>query len=51
MNLASRLEGLTKEYGVPLLINDRTFRALKNPENYHIRLIDRVREFYYKVDS
>jgi two-component system sensor histidine kinase ChiS len=43
VNLASRLEGLTKQYGVPLLISDRTFRALKNPENYDIRLIDRVR--------
>jgi class 3 adenylate cyclase/FixJ family two-component response regulator len=43
VNLASRLEGLTKQYVVPLLISDRTFRALKKPENYHIRLIDRVR--------
>ena len=43
VNLASRLEGLTKEYGVPLLISNRTFIALKNPEKYHIRLIDRVR--------
>ncbi|MCU0543537.1 MAG: response regulator [Oscillatoriaceae cyanobacterium Prado104] len=43
VNLASRLEGLTKEYRVPLLISDRTFRELKNPENYRIRWIDRVR--------
>jgi class 3 adenylate cyclase/CheY-like chemotaxis protein len=43
VNLASRLEGLTKQYGVPLLMSDRTFRALKNPQNYHIRFIDRVR--------
>lgn len=42
VNLASRLEGLTKHYGVPLLISNRTFMALKHPENYHIRLIDRV---------
>jgi class 3 adenylate cyclase/FixJ family two-component response regulator len=42
VNLASRLEGLTKQYGVPLLISDRTFKALENPENYHIRFIDRV---------
>jgi class 3 adenylate cyclase/ActR/RegA family two-component response regulator len=43
VNLASRLEGLTKHYGVPLLISNRTFMVLKNPEKYHIRLIDRVR--------
>ncbi|MGL5062478.1 MAG: adenylate/guanylate cyclase domain-containing protein [Microcoleus sp.] len=43
VNLASRLEGLTKQYGVPLLISNRTFMALKNPENYHIRSIDRAR--------
>ncbi|HAX80205.1 MAG TPA: diguanylate cyclase [Cyanobacteria bacterium UBA11372] len=42
VNLASRLEGLTKEYGVPLLISDRTFQALKNPQKYCIRFIDRV---------
>lgn len=43
VNLASRLEGLTKQYGVPLLISNRTFMVLKNPGKYHIRLIDRVR--------
>jgi class 3 adenylate cyclase/FixJ family two-component response regulator len=43
VNLASRLEGLTKEYRVPMLISDRTFRSLTNPENYCIRSIDRVR--------
>ncbi|MGL5058694.1 MAG: adenylate/guanylate cyclase domain-containing protein, partial [Microcoleus sp.] len=43
VNLASRLEGLTKHYGVPLLISDRTFMALTNHDNYHIRFIDRVK--------
>ena len=42
VNLASRLEGLTKNYGVSLLISDRTFLAMKNQSDYHLRLIDRV---------
>ncbi len=42
VNLASRLEGLTKEYGVPLLISHHTFEDLANPQNYHIRMIDQV---------
>lgn len=43
VNAASRLEGLTKKYGVPLLISEHTFHELKNPERYSIRFIDRVR--------
>ncbi len=42
VNLASRIEGLTKKYGVSLLISDRTFSRLKNPERYGIRQIDTV---------
>ncbi|MGC1198221.1 MAG: response regulator [Geitlerinemataceae cyanobacterium] len=42
VNVASRIEGLTKTYGVPLLISDRTFAALQNPNSYCIRAIDRV---------
>jgi len=42
VNLASRIEGLTKNYGVALLIGDRTFCSLKNPNSYDIRHIDRV---------
>ncbi len=43
VNLASRLEGLTKNYGVSLLISHHTFLALKNVNDYAIRLIDRVK--------
>ncbi|MBE9041559.1 response regulator [Oscillatoriales cyanobacterium LEGE 11467] len=42
VNLASRLEGLTKQYGVPLLISQNTFLELQNVEDYQIRLVDRV---------
>ncbi|MEM9541370.1 MAG: adenylate/guanylate cyclase domain-containing protein [Cyanobacteria bacterium P01_E01_bin.42] len=43
VNLASRLETLTKNYQVSLLITHQTFLRLANPHQYHIRLIDRVR--------
>lgn len=43
VNLASRLEGLTKNYRVPLLISHETFFHLQNPADYKIRIIDRVR--------
>jgi two-component system sensor histidine kinase ChiS len=42
VNVASRIEGLTKTYGVSLLISDRTFAALQNPNAYCVRAIDRV---------
>ena len=43
VNLASRLEGLTKNYKVPLLISEHTFLRLKRPYEYDIRIIDKVR--------
>ncbi|WP_407947189.1 AAA family ATPase [[Phormidium ambiguum] IAM M-71] len=43
VNLASRIEGLTKNYGVSLLISHHTFSRLENANQYHIRLIDRVK--------
>ncbi|KOR34555.1 response regulator [Planktothricoides sp. FACHB-1370] len=42
VNLASRLEGLTKNYRVSLLISNQTFLKLANPNDYAIRLLDRV---------
>lgn len=43
VNLASRIENLTKDYGVALLISQNTFMKLEHPANYHIRLIDQVK--------
>ncbi len=42
VNLASRIEGLTKNYSVPLLISQATFERLRDPDNYAIRIVDKV---------
>lgn len=43
MNVAFRIEGMTKTYGVSLLISDETFRNLEDPSRYHMRKIDQVK--------
>jgi len=43
VNLASRLEGLTKVYGVDILISDQTLYRLDNREKYSCRFLDRVK--------
>jgi len=43
VNLASRLEGMTKLYGVPLLITEQTRDNLRQPELFSMRIIDRVK--------
>jgi hemerythrin len=42
VNLSSRLESLTKDYQVQFLISENTYHSLVDPEQYHIRFIDRV---------
>lgn len=42
VNLASRVEGLTKVYNTPLLITEHTHIKLRDPYHYNIRLIDAV---------
>jgi predicted ATPase/class 3 adenylate cyclase len=43
VNLASRIEKLTRDYGVTLLISHQTFSRLQHPERYAIRKIDQVK--------
>ena len=43
VNLASRVEQLTKIYGTALLITEHTFVKLADPHKYHIRVIDAVK--------
>jgi len=42
VNLAARIEGLTKIYGTALLITDQTYQKLEDISQYNIRVIDRV---------
>jgi len=42
VNLASRIEGLTKRYQVSLLISQETFFRLNQPDSYAFRVVDRV---------
>ncbi|MBD0390326.1 MAG: response regulator, partial [Nostoc sp. C3-bin3] len=42
VNLASRLEGLTKLYGAGILISEQTLSCLDRPEDYKYRFLDRV---------
>ncbi|MCP2727710.1 AAA family ATPase [Limnofasciculus baicalensis] len=41
VNLASRVETLTKSYGVSMLITHQTLSRLTNPDNYALRLIEK----------
>ncbi|MGQ4649281.1 response regulator [Lyngbya aestuarii] len=43
VNLASRLEGLTKVYGVDILISEQTLNCLDQPDKYKYRFLDRVK--------
>ncbi|MEG3974976.1 AAA family ATPase [Microcoleus sp. herbarium8] len=43
VNLASRVESLTKNYGVSLLITQETYSRLENPSQYKIRTLDTVK--------
>ncbi|MDP2793406.1 MAG: bacteriohemerythrin [Sulfurisoma sp.] len=42
VNLASRLEGITRDYHAPLLISEHTLYGLQDPSRYRIRFIDRI---------
>ncbi|NEP86574.1 MAG: adenylate/guanylate cyclase domain-containing protein [Okeania sp. SIO2C2] len=42
VNLSSRVEGLTKTYGVSFLITHQTLAPLNNPLEYDLRFIEQV---------
>ncbi len=42
INLTARLEGLTKFYGVSLLISGQVLQKLSHPEQYQIRFLDQA---------
>ncbi len=42
VNLASRIESLTRSYSVPLLISEHTYNSFRNPDEFCIRLVDLV---------
>ena len=43
VNLASRIEGMSKVYGVQLLISEHALHSLDDPGRYGIRFLDRSR--------
>lgn len=42
VNIASRVEGLTKYYGAPLIISETTYTTLKDPQRWTMRELDLV---------
>ncbi|MDR1319526.1 MAG: hypothetical protein LBJ90_07865 [Treponema sp.] len=43
VNLASRIEGLTKAFGVSMAISGQTFQKLEHPESYMFRYLGNVK--------
>jgi len=43
VNLASRIEGLTKFYGVQCLISEQIYHGLSEPDRHSIRYVDKVK--------
>jgi class 3 adenylate cyclase len=42
VNLAARIESTTKRYGSAILISDRTYKGLTDPDQFDIRRMERV---------
>lgn len=43
VNVAARVEGLTRIYGCEILLTESSMQRLKSPETFHLRQIDHVR--------
>lgn len=43
VNLASRLEGLTKMYGASIVVSEQTLFSLQRPAQYNFRFLDKVK--------
>lgn len=43
VNLGARLEGLTKEYGIKIMVSEFTIAELKKPEDFFFRDLDDIR--------
>jgi class 3 adenylate cyclase len=43
VNVASRVQDMTKKYGTPLLITESTYSRLKDVNQYKIRMVDKVK--------
>ncbi len=43
VNLAARIEEMTKRYGASVLIGEATYLSLEDPSTYQLRVIDHVR--------
>lgn len=42
VNTAVRMEGLTKYYGVSIIVSETSFAGLNDPDQYHYRFLDKV---------
>ncbi|OHD20529.1 MAG: hypothetical protein A2Y38_21260 [Spirochaetes bacterium GWB1_59_5] len=42
VNVAARLEAMTKTYGVDIILSEQTYARLKNLESFDLRFLDRI---------
>jgi signal transduction histidine kinase/class 3 adenylate cyclase/ligand-binding sensor domain-containing protein len=42
VNISSRLEGLTRQYGVRIIVSENSIQQMKNQEHFHLRYLGQV---------